>query len=409
MLTTQNVYVILYSLPIYQILYFTVQLLTFKRSATLSKRFLGLLFLVMTFLLIMNAIYRLNYLGTFSYFYYIFLPIILAVFPIFFLYLSALIKENGNKSGRTIFILFVPPILLFLLICSTFGPLSFEQKQIFINSGFSASGHAEKIFIYSEIVYWFGVALVLFQLVYFISSISRIIKTEEAAIEERPGHLPYLQIKWIIIITVSVGIFVLSNFAFNIFFHDTSIIPALLYNVIILASCALPGIYGMRQEDLIEQVIKLPSQPEVVAATDSTDVIYHEIPLDGVNFPELLSRQESDQLIKSLEELMTRNKPYLNSRLSMAGLAAMLKTNRRKLSYVINMIMQKNFYAYINEYRIKEAEVLLLKSESEAIKLEALGAKVGFRSKSSFNACFKKYTGQTPSEFRGSGRGRGLT
>jgi AraC-like DNA-binding protein len=62
--------------------------------------------------------------------------------------------------------------------------------------------------------------------------------------------------------------------------------------------------------------------------------------------------------------------------------------------------MDKNFYSVINEYRVKEAEELLLKDDLNQLKIEVLGEMVGFQSKSSFNACFKKVTGMTPSEYR---------
>ncbi len=77
-----------------------------------------------------------------------------------------------------------------------------------------------------------------------------------------------------------------------------------------------------------------------------------------------------------------------------------LNISRRKISYVLNDVIQKNFYGVINEYRIKEAEELLLRDSLNQMKIEVLGEMVGFQSKSSFNACFKKVTGMTPSEFR---------
>lgn len=51
MLAKHNLIVILYSLPVYQQLFFTVQLVTFKKSNP-SRKFLGLLLLAMTLFLV---------------------------------------------------------------------------------------------------------------------------------------------------------------------------------------------------------------------------------------------------------------------------------------------------------------------------------------------------------------------
>jgi AraC-like DNA-binding protein len=77
-----------------------------------------------------------------------------------------------------------------------------------------------------------------------------------------------------------------------------------------------------------------------------------------------------------------------------------LNLSRRKISYVLNEVLDKNFYGVVNEFRIKEAEELLCKDEMNQVKIEVLGEMVGFQSKSSFNACFKKVTGMTPSEYK---------
>ena len=62
--------------------------------------------------------------------------------------------------------------------------------------------------------------------------------------------------------------------------------------------------------------------------------------------------------------------------------------------------MDTNFYGLINKHRIIEAKSLLKKPENRAYNIDTIMEMVGFQSKSSFNGCFKKMTGKTPSEFR---------
>jgi AraC-like DNA-binding protein len=101
-----------------------------------------------------------------------------------------------------------------------------------------------------------------------------------------------------------------------------------------------------------------------------------------------------------LEKIMHQDRPYLNPRFSMHDLCELMDVSRRKVTYVINEVMRKNFYGVINDYRIEEALSLLNDRKSADYKMDAIAEMVGFRSKSSFYACFKKYTGVTPTEFR---------
>lgn len=62
--------------------------------------------------------------------------------------------------------------------------------------------------------------------------------------------------------------------------------------------------------------------------------------------------------------------------------------------------MDKHFFDFVNEYRIKKAiQILKDRTQKELTVLEIL-YQVGFNSKSSFNTSFKKYTGKTPTDYR---------
>ena len=60
-----------------------------------------------------------------------------------------------------------------------------------------------------------------------------------------------------------------------------------------------------------------------------------------------------------------------------------------QLSQVINDRLQKNFFDFVNGYRLKEVQTRLLAPEAEKLTILAVAFDSGFSSKSSFNTIFK--------------------
>ncbi len=77
-----------------------------------------------------------------------------------------------------------------------------------------------------------------------------------------------------------------------------------------------------------------------------------------------------------------------------------MKLRPKLLSQAINEGLGKNFFEFINRYRIEEAKRLLTDPADKKITVLEVLYQVGFNSKSSFNTVFKKQTGLTPSEFK---------
>lgn len=113
-----------------------------------------------------------------------------------------------------------------------------------------------------------------------------------------------------------------------------------------------------------------------------------------------LSQEERQSIESKLHTLMTEERPYLESDLNINELATRIPCAPKHLSQVINEAHQSNFFDFINRFRIEEAKQQLTYSSEKTI-LEVLYAS-GFNSKSSFNTAFKKYTNQTPTEFKNS-------
>lgn len=112
-----------------------------------------------------------------------------------------------------------------------------------------------------------------------------------------------------------------------------------------------------------------------------------------------LQKNDIDVYYSSLIQLMDSEKLFLDSRLSIKTVADKLAISVNHLSQVINQQSGKNFFKFINEYRVEEAKKLLLDQSSQKYTILAIAYDCGFNSKSSFNTIFKQYTGKTPSDF----------
>lgn len=65
---------------------------------------------------------------------------------------------------------------------------------------------------------------------------------------------------------------------------------------------------------------------------------------------------------------------------------------------MLNRHAGKNFYEFINEYRVAAVCERLAAADDDTILNIAMDA--GFSSKSTFNAIFKQFTGLTPTAYR---------
>ena len=112
-----------------------------------------------------------------------------------------------------------------------------------------------------------------------------------------------------------------------------------------------------------------------------------------------LKAEDATSLHQQLLTLMTTEKPYLEPKLSLAQLAEMLGVLPNHLSQIINQYEEKNFYDFVNSYRVQEFIVRAQSESNKNLNLLGIAYGSGFNSKSSFNQVFKKIMGETPSAY----------
>lgn len=137
---------------------------------------------------------------------------------------------------------------------------------------------------------------------------------------------------------------------------------------------------------------------------ESLKPLIDETPVNEVVAP--AKYQKAAIPVKEIEEIkgrllqwMEQERPYLEPALTIDDLAAQLNVKRHHLSQVINQEFSRNFFEFINGYRIAAFKEMSAKPENQHMSIMGLAYDCGFNSKATFNQVFKKQEGITPSAF----------
>jgi AraC-like DNA-binding protein len=321
-------------------------------------------------------------------------------------YLLFVISESANRwivlFDISYWALFGPVTLLYVLY-TTNQVSKFNLKQAVHFIPLVISFYSVKDFLWGDIVYssfieYFNTSAGLTKAtlyfwefcspVYIVISLIILLR-HKRIVKNYFSDIAGKDIKWLIVLLsgftvymcISYSIWIARDiFSFNIEVRMLDILPAVLTIYVFFI-----GFYGFRQTGILFD------------AGDKSNDNYRTHNRKYVKSG--LSEGERSTLIARLKEIMESSKPYLESDLTINNLAEMLNTNFHKLSQVINESFDKNFYDFINSYRIIEAKRLLKSPDSEKFKIIAIAYDSGFNSKSSFYNAFRKNTGITPGEY----------
>jgi AraC-like DNA-binding protein len=137
-----------------------------------------------------------------------------------------------------------------------------------------------------------------------------------------------------------------------------------------------------------------PGQPTVAKNQDTEGLIEKKYVKSG------LKESDAQKYLTLLEECMHAEKLYRDPDLTIVDVASKLNIPKHYITQVINEKTNKNFYQFINEYRINEVKRKIADKKFSGHSVLRIAFDSGFNSKSSFNTVFKKMTNNTPSEYK---------
>ncbi len=303
--------------------------------------------------------------------------------PTLFVYTK--IMTNGRKHLNWKYL---------LLLLPTFMVTIGFAEYIFIDGSNFFSEMYSKDWFYNLSVYvWFYNAPLFYVII-----IVLLIKHNKR-IKQYYSYSKNIDLKWLIFLTNGFMFFL---FAILFKSYITKILniefPSSLYYtwpVMVLYVFGI-GFFGYRQKGVFSQIDITETKPargdlNIFKLKTSEKALYKK---SGLN------KEEAEKLSKSLLSLMIDEKPYLDEELSLVILAKKLGTSTHKLSQVINENFSKNFFEFINDYRLDEVKTKLSDPDNNKYKIISIAYDCGFNTKSTFYALFKKNTSLTPAEFR---------
>lgn len=113
-----------------------------------------------------------------------------------------------------------------------------------------------------------------------------------------------------------------------------------------------------------------------------------------------IKEEKKTEILLKLQTAMEERKLYTDSLISVGKLAKITGEPAYLISQVINEKLEVSFYDWIGGLRVEEAKKLLTNPSTGQFTVEQIAEEVGYNSKSAFNKAFRKFAGQTPSEFR---------
>jgi len=296
-------------------------------------------------------------------------------------YVATVTNQTPKRKGQ-ILLHFVPSILTYLYLISFFIKSGAEKTEIF-----KSGGEGYEVFQLVLLI-----AVFISGIIYVIWS-SLILKWHKKRIRNEFSNIEDINLNWLRLLIYGLG----AVWMIVILTENDSLIHTGVSIFVILV-----GFFGIQQKNIFttreEISIDTNSKKEDKLEQKSTPQIEEEKP-KGKYLKSGLTDEKAEQFYIRLLSLMTEDKVYTNSELSLSELARMLDINPNYLSQIINEKENKSFYDFINSYRVEEFKRLISNPKNRQFTLMAIAYDCGFNSKSSFNRYFKKMTDLTPSQY----------
>lgn len=306
------------------------------------------------------------------------------------LYIYTRLITSDNKFRRIYLLYFIPAVLV-LIGFSEY--LLGDVKTFFTStSDWFMYKIAEYIWYYNSPVFY------ILTIIY--------LRKHRARIKDYFSYSKDVDLKWLYFLSHGFALFLISILLNKItadFFNTALPFSTFKFSWLVVTLYVFGiGFFGYKQKGIFTG--SATGTNDIAITQDESKVVPENVfPINSQSNSYLksgLNEEESARILESLETLMMKDQLYLDCELDLVKLAKKTRTSTHKLSQTLNEKLNKNFFEYINEFRLNDVKRQLLNPEYENFKILSIAYECGFNSKSTFYSFFKKYENMTPAEYR---------
>jgi AraC-like DNA-binding protein len=304
--------------------------------------------------------------------------------PLLYLYTSYLVSERVRF--RKMDLLHFLPFVLITLVYFIF----FQDVVDF----------SDETFLRQDEYLWVRVsfALVFFAsvIVYTVLTFVKLITFRRNIYSQFSYHDHRLRLFWVNFIAVLFslsGLVVILAGAYNAMMFQRLIDTSLLSHVGLTTVAYAISYFGLRQPSLFRIEYADAVEEEVLSLKPKSSGEEKD------NKPRF-TEEEAKALTERLIVHMSEERPYLNPELTLGELSAQINLAKHELTELLNVHIGKNFFSFVNEFRLKAVIRRLANPDYDHLTIIAIANDCGFNSKSTFNSLFKQHTSHTPSDYK---------
>jgi AraC-like DNA-binding protein len=232
-------------------------------------------------------------------------------------------------------------------------------------------------------------------IIYFIWSL-RILNVHKRLIKNNFSKIDKIDLKWlafvvwIALISYLIYLSVMILWVLNIQIVANVTIYA---NAIVFLFILSISYYSLSSTTVFKQISNFKTLNSEIPDENITNALIND------NKKELMSLESAEQIFRTIVLVIETKKMYKIENLMLEDLSKELNIHSKYLSSVINRVSNKNFFDFINSFRIKEFNTEVLNPKNRQLTYLAIAFDCGFGSKSAFNRAYKNEMGVSPSVF----------